>query len=556
MLQNQVTSLVTTNGKVPIRVLHVDDDSSTLDISKQILMDIDCSFDIDQACCVDEAFKKLAFGHYDVVISDYEMPKKNGLQFLQELREQKNQIPFILFTGKGREEVAIKALNLGADGYYNKNGSPETVYGELCHGTRMAVTRKATEAALVEAQTLTSSIINSTKDMIWSVSADDFHLLTYNKTLSDYFLRTQNLIIKAGMTTEEIMPTEQLALRWIELNKRALKEGSFTIEYSTLKEPRVLELTFDLLKRGEQVFGIAVFGKDITERKKTDEMARKSEVRYRDLANFLPEVVFEADLTGKITFFSQRSFEITGFTPQEIEKGVNMLSFVVPEERDRAKENIKKVLSGEEREGHEYILYNKKNGVTFPAIVKTTTIISENKVAGLRGIVIDITERKNAEQAVLESEEKFRTLAEESPNMIFINHRGKVVYANKKCEEITGYHREELYSTNFNFLSLNASEYDEPLKAAFAKHAKGEEVSPYEYVLITRDGKRINAIINTKLIEYKGGKAVLGIVTDITERKKTEMNLKESHDKLELMNEKLRVVGSLSGMMFVTSFQQ
>lgn len=182
--------------------------------------------------------------------------------------------------------------------------------------------------------------------MIWSVSADDFRLLTFNNALSDYFFRTQKLILKAGMTTEEIMPTEQLVQKWLELNRRTLKEGSFTIEYSTLKEPRVLELTFDLLKRGEQVFGIAVFGKDITERKKTEEMVRKSEARYRELANFLPEVVFEADLTGKITFLSQRSFEITGLTPQELEKGVNMLSFVVPEERERAKENIKKALSG------------------------------------------------------------------------------------------------------------------------------------------------------------------------------------------------------------------
>ena len=73
-----------------------------------MLMDLESSFDIDNACCVDEAFKKLSTGNYDVVVSDYEMPQKNGLEFLKELREQNNNIPFILFTGKGREEVAIK----------------------------------------------------------------------------------------------------------------------------------------------------------------------------------------------------------------------------------------------------------------------------------------------------------------------------------------------------------------------------------------------------------------------------------------------------------------
>ena len=114
-----------------IRVLHVDDDASLLEISKQILLDLNSRFDIDQACCVDDAFKKLATGQYDIVISDFEMPQTDGLQFLKELRGKNNEIPFVLFTGKGREEIAIKALNLGADAYINKQGDPETVYGEL-----------------------------------------------------------------------------------------------------------------------------------------------------------------------------------------------------------------------------------------------------------------------------------------------------------------------------------------------------------------------------------------------------------------------------------------
>ena len=74
-----------------------------------MLIDIVSSLDIDNVSSVDEAFMKLATGHYDVVVSDYEMPQKDGLEFLIELREQNNKIPFILFTGKGREEVAIQS---------------------------------------------------------------------------------------------------------------------------------------------------------------------------------------------------------------------------------------------------------------------------------------------------------------------------------------------------------------------------------------------------------------------------------------------------------------
>ena len=86
--------------------------------------------------------------------------------------------------------------------------------------------------------------------------------------------------------------------------------------------------------------------KDITERKKAEECVKRSEERYRDLANFLPVIVFETDLTGKITFFSTRAFELTGVTPEDVEKGSNIISFVLPQERERAIENMKKSMAG------------------------------------------------------------------------------------------------------------------------------------------------------------------------------------------------------------------
>ncbi len=148
-IQTKNSKLTAATDNHRIRILHVDDDSSMLEISKQILVEMG-GFDIDHAYCVDEALNKLSSGLYDVVVSDYEMSKKDGLDFLKELRAQKNSIPFIVFTGKGREEVAIKALNLGAEGYYNKHGSPKTVYGELAHGIRQSVAARRNELSRKE----------------------------------------------------------------------------------------------------------------------------------------------------------------------------------------------------------------------------------------------------------------------------------------------------------------------------------------------------------------------------------------------------------------------
>ena len=130
-----------------IKVLLVDDDVSFLKVAKQCL-ELHGSFEVDTASSVDAAKGKMKLKTYDVIVSDYVMPGKDGLQFLKELRQKHNRIPFIIFTAKCREEVAaIKALNLGADGYFGKLGETETVYGELARGIcQAAIIRKAGEA--------------------------------------------------------------------------------------------------------------------------------------------------------------------------------------------------------------------------------------------------------------------------------------------------------------------------------------------------------------------------------------------------------------------------
>ncbi|NLD65195.1 MAG: PAS domain S-box protein [Crenarchaeota archaeon] len=160
-----------------VRVLLVDDDVSVLDISKEILFDMG-KFDIDCASSVDEAFLKIKDKKYSVIVSDYEMPQKNGLTFLKELKEQKIKIPFILFTGKGREEVIINALNLGVDYYINKQGSPESVYGELVYGINLLAERKKVEVELEQKRQILEhvtanvnvglSLIDKNYNIVWT----------------------------------------------------------------------------------------------------------------------------------------------------------------------------------------------------------------------------------------------------------------------------------------------------------------------------------------------------------------------------------------------------
>jgi PAS domain S-box-containing protein len=120
----------------------------------------------------------------------------------------------------------------------------------------------------------------------------------------------------------------------------------------------------------------------------------------------------------------------------------------------------------------------------------------------------------------------FQTFTEQSPNMIFINQGGRVVYVNKRCAETMGYSRDEFYAPEFDFISLIAPESVGLIQANFKRHLAGEDIEPYEYSILTRKGQKIQAIITTRLINFEGARAILGIITDITERKQAEEELR------------------------------
>jgi len=160
----------------------------------------------------------------------------------------------------------------------------------------------------------------------------------------------------------------------------------------------------------------------------------------------------------------------------------------------------------------------RKDGTPF--VSRVSISMFEHPDFGPVGISVhsDITERRRMEDALRDSEEKFKDLAEHLPNMVFINQRGRVVFANRKCEEVMGYSREEFYAPDFDFMGLIEPEHHAMIQANIVKHQKGAEVPPCEYTLRTRDGRLLHAIHTTKLVNFDGAPAILGIVTDVTER--------------------------------------
>ena len=270
--------------------------------------------------------------------------------------------------------------------------------------------------------------------------------------------------------------------------------------------------------------GLSVFVKDITERKKAEEEMKSSEERLKVLFEFAPDAYYLSDLKGTFLDGNKAAEELIGYKKEEvIGKSYLKLKLLPPKQIPKAASLLVKNARGQATGPDEFDLI-RKDGTQVSVEIRTFPVKIEGKTVVL-GIAHDITERKKTRQVLKESEGKFRNLAEQSPNMIFINKKGKVVYANKKCEEIMGYKREEFYSPDFDLLTLIAPESQDLIRESFKKHTKGQNIPPYEYTLVTKDGQRIEAIITTRLINYDGVKAILGIITDITKRKRTEQEL-------------------------------
>lgn len=131
----------------PYRILYIDDEQALLDLAK-IFLERTQSFSVDTENDPEKGLQRLLNGDYDAVISDFQMPVMDGISLLKEVRRSGSNIPFIIFTGKGREDVVIEALNSGADFYLQKGGDPKSQFAELSRKLEHAIARQQTEDEL------------------------------------------------------------------------------------------------------------------------------------------------------------------------------------------------------------------------------------------------------------------------------------------------------------------------------------------------------------------------------------------------------------------------
>jgi two-component system cell cycle sensor histidine kinase/response regulator CckA len=270
------------------------------------------------------------------------------------------------------------------------------------------------------------------------------------------------------------------------------------------------------------------------ERRRAEEALRRSEQKFKELSELLPQTVFEIDEKGRLTFANRYAFEIFGYTEDDFGKGLSVLQMIAPEDREKARKNIERILRGEKTDENEYAL-QRKDGSTFFGIISSSSVAGEKGVTGLRGVITDITNRKKYEEALKESERKFQRLFDEAPvGYHEFDSQGRITRVNKTELELLGFTIDEMLGQPvWKFIAEEeiASQAALDKLTGIMPPGKG-----FERSYRRKDGTTFPALIEDRLFRDPEGRitGIRSTIQDITERKRTEDALRESEETLRV----------------------
>ncbi|MDP3395708.1 MAG: PAS domain S-box protein, partial [Methanoregula sp.] len=421
------------------------DESSLLEIGK-LYLERGGEFAVDTLSSAPDALKHLNMERYDAIISDYQMPDMDGIEFLKQVKASGNTTPFIIFTGRGREDVVIEALNNGADFYIQKEGDIKAQFPELSNKIRYAVTQNRAEQAR----------------------------LKKNESL--------------GAFCEQIAATEE-------------------------------ELRANL--------------EDLTRQ----ELAlRESETRYHQFFNATLDSVFITTPEGKWTDCNDALLRIFGYATRDEVFGLPVSSvYAHPEERAAFLKLV-------ERDGHikEYPMqYKKQDGTIRDGLITIVPIKNpDGSVKEFIGTLRDITEFKNTEKALRDSEAIYQQLEAQLPDYVIIHEGETIVFVNAEGARLVGKTPEQIIGTSV--LSYAAPAYHDLIKKITRLLCQGVAVEPYEIEIITQSGEQRRVVVRATQISNRKSQATLTVLTDITDRKRAEEELRGAYEQLTAQEEELR----------------
>jgi len=528
-----------------ISVLYVDDEPDLLEVGR-LFLERNGDFRVETVTSAETALEIVSKEHFDAIISDYQMPGMNGIEFLKAVREKFGDIPFIIFTGRGREEVVIQALNEGVDFYLQKGGDAISQFAELVHKVRQAVSQRRAELSIREHERREADILNFLPDATFAIDTEGV-VIAWNRAIERMTGVKSDDIVGKGNYEYAIPFYHERRPILVDLVIRndpatAAKYASIIREGNKIKS----EIHIPHFNDGEgadfwftasplydiqgNVIGAIESIREITERKKVEAALHESERRFRELSELLPQIIFEADADGRLTYANRIAFEISGYDREDMEEGLNITEIIAPQDREKVGEIFRNIIGAGQspQTRHEYTAV-RKDGGTFPVSIYTSPVLRDGKVVGVRGIVIDIAERKRAEEKILESEQNYRLLFENATEGILVAQSDRLVHVNPALVSLLERPPEVITSRPFtDFI------HPDDQKKVMDRHLQrmeGEDPSTgYMFRIITGAGEERWVRINSTRMDWSGNPATLSFITDITDHKKAEVGLLSANE--------------------------
>jgi PAS domain S-box-containing protein len=412
---------------------------------------------------------------------------------------------------------------------------------------KRAEDERARLTAEIESQRLRlNSIVASVPGVVWEAWGQPDAATQQIDFVSDY------IETMLGYSVEECLSTPNF---WLTIVHPDDRERTSRLAAAAFAEVKGCRLEFRWLRKdGSSVWvdsnfvvvsddagqprGLRGVNTDITDRKRAESQLRDAKEFSENLIQTANVIILGLDLEGNINIFNQTAEEITGYTAADL-KGKNWFETLTPKEKyPSVWTELNRLINGGLPRTFENALVTR-SGEERQILWQNNQIRVDGKIVGIISFGNDITERKRAEAALRESEERYRDLVENAHDIIYSHDlQGNYTSMNKAGEQITGYTAQE--SLSLDIERTVAPEHIEKVREMVRRKLAGEKVTAYEMEIIAKDGHRVTVEANTKLVYQNGVPiGVQGIARDVTERKHLEEQLRQS--------QKMEAIGQLAG---------
>lgn len=548
--------------QVPKKKIVLADDNADMRAYVQRLLSTD--YEVQTATDGQAALRLIAESPPDLVLTDVLMPNLDGFGLLKALRNdpQTADIPVIMISAQTGEEARLEGLERGADDYLSKPFQARELLARVSGALKLAQVRRDAAAALRESEERFAKAFNASPFILTISSLTTGKLLEVNDT----FVRL------SGYTREEAVgrSTTELGL-WAKPQDR--EEGLTLVRQHG--QARGVEFKFRT-RNGEEVFGIASAEKlelggapcvltviaDITERKRAEDALRESEARFRNMADHAPVMIWVAGKDGKCTYLNQSWYAFTGQTP-ELGLGNGWMEAIHPEDRATAEEVFYQAYERRTPFCIEYRLRRKDGEYGWVMDSAVPRFGPQSEFLGYIGSVIDITERKHAEDTLRENRERERARTEELEALMNAVPAAVWLAHDPACRLITGNRAasEMLRLPDHTNQSLSAPAEEQPHNFKVFKNgrelmpdelpvqvaARGIEVRDFEEEVVFENGDRSSLYGHAVPLRDSQGnvRGAVSAFVDITERKRAEEERERRYrDGLKLTEVNRALVGA------------